>query len=53
MLAPDDLGGAKELYNEMCREYKDVILAECEDHEFLYEETITWRFANDYKILPE
>ena len=53
MLAPDDFGGAKELYNKMCQEYKDVILLECEDYEFEREEVVTWRFANDYKILPE
>jgi hypothetical protein len=43
----------KELYKKMCQEYKDVILVECEDYEFEREEVVTWRFANDYKILPE
>ena len=51
-IAPDDIDGAEKLYNEMCEEYKDVVLVECEDSRFEEQENITWDFVDRYRLLP-
>lgn len=50
-IVPDDIEVAKELHKKMCQEYKDVVLAECDDDEFARQESIGWKFSYDHQIL--
>lgn len=45
----DDISYAKKQAEQMALEYKDVVLAECEDEEL--PETVTWDFIYDHRCI--